>query len=69
MASCPINSRQIDREKVQAVTDFLFLSFKITADGYSSHEIRRRLLLPRKAVKNLDSILKSKSTTLLTKSV
>ena len=54
------------REKVEAVTDFLFLGSKITADGDCSHEIRRRLLLGRKAMTNLDSILKSKDTALLT---
>ena len=69
MASGPITSWQIDGETMETVTDFLFLGFKITADGYSSHEVRKHLLLPRKAVTNLDSILKSKSTTLLTKSV
>ena len=69
MASGPIISWQIDGETMETVTDFLFLGFKITADGYSSHEVRRHLLLPTKAVTNLDSILKSKSTTLLTKSV
>ena len=55
------------RRKVEAVADILFLSSKITADGYCSHEIKRSLLLGRKAVTNLDSILKSRDITLLTK--
>ena len=67
MASCPISSWQIGRDKVEAVTDFLFLGCKITADGYCSHEIRRQLLLGRKAMTNLDNVLKSKDITLLTK--
>ena len=67
MASGLITSRQIEGEKVETVTDFLFLGSKITADGDSSHEIRIFLLLGRKAVINLDSILKSKYITLLTK--
>ena len=58
MASCPISSWQIERDKVEAVTDFLFLGCKITADGYCSHEIRRQLLLGRKATTNLDNVLK-----------
>ena len=62
MASGPITSWQIEREKVEAVTDFLFLGSKITADGDCSHKIRRHLLLGRKAMTNLDSI-----STLLTK--
>ena len=63
MSSGPITSRQIEGEKVEAVTDFLFLGFKITADGDCSHEIRRRcLLLGRKAITNLDGILKSRQT-------
>ena len=66
MASGPITSWQIEGEKVEAMTDFLFLGSKITADGDCSHEIRRRLLLGRKAMTNLDSILKSKDTALLT---
>ena len=67
MSSGPITSWQIEGEKVEAVTDFLFLGFKITADGDCSHEIRRCLLLGRKAMTNLDSILKSKDLTLPTK--
>ena len=59
MASCPITSRQIDRETMETVTDFIFLGSKITADGDCSHEIKRCLLLGRKAMANLDSILKS----------
>ena len=66
MASGPIASWQIEGEKVEAMTDFLFLGSKITADGDWSREIRRRLLLGRKAMTNLDSILKSKDTALLT---
>ena len=66
MASGPIASWQIEGEKVEAMTDFLFLGSKITADGDCSREIRRRLLLGRKAMTNLDSILKSKDTALLT---
>ena len=56
MASCPITSWQIEGEKVEAVTDFLFLGSKITVDGDCSHGIRRRLLLGRKAMTNLDSV-------------
>ena len=67
MASGPIPSWQIGGEKVEAVTDFLFLGSKITADDDCSHEIRRRLLLERKPMTNLDSVLKSKDTTLHTK--
>ena len=66
MASGPINSWQIDGETMEAVTDFSFLGSKITADGDCSYEIKRRLLLGRKAMTNLDSILKSKDITLLT---
>ena len=66
-ASSPISSWQIDGEKVETVADFIFLGFKITADGDCSHEIRRHLLLGRKAMTNLDSALKSKDITLLTK--
>ena len=66
-ASSPITSWQIDGEKVETVTDFTFLGSKITADGYYSYEIKRPLLLGRKAMTNLDSILKSKDITLLTK--
>ena len=69
MASGPITSWQIEGGKVEAVTEFIFLGSKITADGDGSHEIKRHLLLGRKAMTNLDSILKSKDITLLTKSV
>ena len=64
MASGPITSWQIDRERVETVTDFIFLGSKITADGNCSHEIKRRLLLGRKAMTNLDSTLKSRDITL-----
>ena len=64
MASGPINSWQIEGENVEAVTDFHFLGSKITADGDCSHEIRKRLLLGREAITNLDSVLKSKDITL-----
>ena len=64
MASGPINSWQIERENVEAVTDFYFLGSKITADGDCCHEIRKRLLLGREAITNLDSVLKSKDITL-----
>ena len=67
MASAPITSWQIDRETMETVTDFIFLGSKITADGDFSHEIKRRLVLGRKAVTNLDNILKSREITLLTK--
>ena len=67
MASSPINSWQIDGEKVEAVTDFIFLGSKITADGDYSHEIKRCLLLGRKAMTNLDSVLKSRDIILPTK--
>ena len=67
VASSPITSRQIDGETMETVTDFIFLGSKITADGDCSHEIKRRLLLGRKAMTNLDSILKSRDITLLTK--
>ena len=67
MTSRPITSWQIEGEKVEVVTDFLFLGSKITADGDFSHEIRRCLLLGRKAMTNLDSVLKSRDITLLTK--
>ena len=60
MTSCPITSWQEEREKVEVVRDFIFLSSKITADGDCSHEIKRRLFLGRKAMRNLDSILKSR---------
>ena len=65
MASDPIASWQIEGEKVEAVTDFLFLGSKITAYGDCSHEIRRQLLLGRKVMTNLDSVLKNRNITLL----
>ena len=64
VASGPITSWQTEGEKVEVVTDFLFLGSKITVDGDSSHEIRRLLLFGRKAMTNLDSVLKSKDITL-----
>ena len=67
MASGPITSWQIDGETMETVTDFIFLGSKITVDGNCSLEIKRCLLLGRKAMKNLDSILKSRDTTLPTK--
>ena len=67
MASGPITSWQIDGERMEMVRDFIFLGSEITADGDSSHEIKRHLLLERKAMTNLDSILKSRDITLLTK--
>ena len=67
MASNPITSGQIEGEKIEAVTDFLFLASKITTDGHCSHKIKRLLLLERKAVTNLDNIFKSRNLTLLTK--
>ena len=66
IASGPITSRQIDGETMETVTDFLFLGSKITADGDCSHEIKRRLLLGRKVMTNLDSMLKSRDITLST---
>ena len=66
MTSGPITSRQIDGETMATVTDFIFLGSKITADGDCSHEIKRHLLLGRKAMIKLDSILKSKDITLPT---
>ena len=69
MASSPITSRKIEGEKVEVVTEFLFLGSKITVDGDCSHEIRRRLLLGRKAMTNLDSVLNSRDITLPTKVV
>ena len=66
-ASSPITSLQLGRETMKTVTDLIFLGSKITADDYSSHEIKRRLLLGRKATTNLNSILKSRDITLLTK--
>ena len=67
MASGPITSWQIDGEAVETVSDFIFWGSKITADGDYSHEIKRGLLLGRKAMTNLDSILKSRDITLPTK--
>ena len=69
MASGPITSWQIDGETVETVTDFIFLGCKITADGDYSHEVKRCLLLGRKVMTNLDSILKSRDITLPTKSI
>ena len=69
MASGPITSWQIGGEKVEAVTDSLFFSFKITVDGDCSHEIRRQLPLGRKPMTHLDSVLKSKDITLQTRSI
>ena len=66
MASGPITSYQIDRETVETVSDFIFLGSKITTDGDCSHEIKRRLLLGRKVMTNLDSIFKSRDITLPT---
>ena len=66
-ASGPITAWQIDGETVETVADFIFLGSKITADGDCSHEIKRRLLLGRKVMTNLDSILKSRDITLPTK--
>ena len=66
-ASSPITSRQIDREKMETVTDYIFLGSKIIADGDCSHEIKRCLLLGRKAMTNLDSVFKSRDITLLIK--
>ena len=67
MASSPISSWQVDGETMETLIEFIFLGFKITADGDRSHEIKRHLLLGRKAMTNLDSILKSRDITLLTK--
>ena len=67
MASSPVTSWKIDGEKMETVTDFIFLDSKITADGDCSHEIKRCLLLGRKAMHNLDKILKSRDITLPTK--
>ena len=66
MASSPTTSWEIDGETVETVSDFIFLGSKVTADGDFSHEIKRRLLLGRKVMTNLDSILKSRDITLLT---
>ena len=67
MASDPITSWQIDGETVETVTDFIFLGSKVTADGDCRHEIKRHLLLGRKVMNSLDSILKNRDITLLTK--
>ena len=67
MASGPITSWQIDGETMETVTDFILGGFKITADGDCSHEIKRHLLLGKKVMTNLDSILKNRDITLLTK--
>ena len=64
MASSPITSWQINEEAMETVTDFIFLGSKITVDGHCSHEIKSRLLLGRKAMTNLESILKSRDITL-----
>jgi len=67
MVSGPITSWQIDEEKVEILTDFTFLGFKITVDGNCSHKIKRHLVLGRKAMTNLDNILRSRDITLPTK--
>ena len=67
MVSSPTTSWEIDRETMETVTGFIFLGSKITAEGYCSHEIKRSLLLGRKAITKLGSILKSRDITLLTK--
>ena len=67
MASGPITSWEIDGETVETVSDFIFLGPKMTADGYCSHEIKRHLLLGRKVMTNIDSLLKSRDITLSTK--
>ena len=67
MAPDPITSWQIKEEKVETMTDFIFMGSKVTADSDYSHEIKRRLLLGKKAMTNLDNVLKSRDMTLLTK--
>ena len=67
MASSPITSWEIDGQKVETMTEFIFLGSKITADGYCSHDIKRHLLLGRKVMTNLDSIFKSRDITLSAK--
>ena len=67
MTFCPITWWQIDKEKMETVTDLIFLGSKITTDGDYSHETKRRFLLGRKAMTNLDSVLKSRDITLPTK--
>ena len=69
VASCPIISWQIEGENVETMTDFIFLGSRVTTDGDCSLEIKRHLLLGRKAMTNLDSILKSRDTTLLQRSI
>ena len=69
IASSPITSWQIDGETVETVSDFIFLGSKITADGDCSHEIKRHILLERKAMRNLDTVLESRHITLLTRSI
>ena len=69
MASGPITSWERDGETVETVSDFMFLGSKITADGDCSHEIKRRLLLGRKVMTNLDSVFRSRDTTLPTKAI
>ena len=69
MASDPITLWQIERGKVETMRDFIFLGSKITVDGDYSHDIKRCLLLGRKAMTNLDSVLKSRDTSLLTRSI
>ena len=69
MASSPVTSWRIDGETVETVADFIFLGSKITADGECSHGIKRRLLLGRKVMTNLDSILKRRNITLSTKNI
>ena len=69
MASGPITSWQIDGETVETVTDFIFLGSKMTADGDYSHEVKRCLLLGRKVMNNLDSVLKSRNITFSTRSI
>ena len=69
MASGSITSWQIDEETMETVTDFIFLGSKITADGNYSHEIKRQLFIGRKAMTNLDSVLKSRDITLPTRSI
>ena len=66
MASSPITSWQVEGEKVETMTDFIFFSSKVTADGECSHELKRHLILGRKDVTNLDSVLKSRDLTLPT---
>ena len=69
MASSPISSWQLDGEKVETVTDFIFLSFTITVDGDHNHKIKRLLFLGRKVMTNLDSVLKCRDITVPTKSI